>query len=159
MSSCKNFTCSSKCASIQASSWAYVGGLAHSVCLEMVGSKILRVKCFAELASTQACVLCSKCMKGVDRTVVCRRSLSISSGLWLMPAFCPRTNNMAWGMTSCSFIASCPAPLGRWNTWHAQGFAQLFSQAACQLGCRSVRRWRAWFLRGCSASHGARKWI
>ncbi|KAG0746650.1 hypothetical protein G6F24_015680 [Rhizopus arrhizus] len=35
-----------------------------------------------------------------------------SRGLWLMPAFWPRTNSMACGMTSCSFIASWPAPLG-----------------------------------------------
>ncbi len=35
-----------------------------------------------------------------------------SSGLWLMPEFKPRTNSMAWGMISWSFMASCPAPLG-----------------------------------------------
>ena len=35
-----------------------------------------------------------------------------SSGLWLMPAFSPRTNSIACGITSCSFIASWPAPLG-----------------------------------------------
>jgi hypothetical protein len=36
-----------------------------------------------------------------------------SSGLWLMPAFSPRMNSIACGIASCSFIASCPAPLGR----------------------------------------------
>jgi hypothetical protein len=36
----------------------------------------------------------------------------LSSGLWLMPEFWPRTNSMACGITSCSFIASWPAPLG-----------------------------------------------
>src|SRR6185369_8380092 len=36
----------------------------------------------------------------------------LSSGLWLIPEFWPRTNSIACGMTSCSFIASWPAPLG-----------------------------------------------
>src|SRR5690606_25234742 len=35
-----------------------------------------------------------------------------SRGLWLMPPCCPRTNSMACGITSCSFMASWPAPLG-----------------------------------------------
>jgi len=35
-----------------------------------------------------------------------------SSGLWLMPAFSPRVNSIACGSSSCSFIASWPAPLG-----------------------------------------------
>ena len=35
-----------------------------------------------------------------------------SSGLWLMPAFSPRTKSIACGINSCSFIASWPAPLG-----------------------------------------------
>ena len=35
-----------------------------------------------------------------------------SSGLWLIPEFWPRTNSMAWGITSNSFMASWPAPLG-----------------------------------------------
>lgn len=35
-----------------------------------------------------------------------------SSGLWLMPAFSPRTKSMAWGSNWCIFIASWPAPLG-----------------------------------------------
>ena len=35
-----------------------------------------------------------------------------SSGLWLMPLLRPRTNSMACGITSCSFMASWPAPLG-----------------------------------------------
>ena len=39
-------------------------------------------------------------------------AVELSSGLWLMPAFRPRTNSMAWGMISCSFMASWPAPLG-----------------------------------------------
>ena len=34
-----------------------------------------------------------------------------SSGLWLMPELMPRTKSMACGITSCSFIASWPAPL------------------------------------------------
>ncbi len=33
-----------------------------------------------------------------------------------MPAFTPRTNSIACGITSCSFIASWPAPLGMRNT-------------------------------------------
>jgi hypothetical protein len=46
-------------------------------------------------------------------TASCMSSLVLlSSGLWLMPELMPRTNSMAWGMTSCSFIASWPAPLG-----------------------------------------------
>ena len=39
-----------------------------------------------------------------------------SSGLWLMPAFKPRMKSIACGITSCNFIASCPAPLGMRNT-------------------------------------------
>ena len=35
-----------------------------------------------------------------------------SSGLWLMPAFSPRTNSIACGITSPIFMASWPAPLG-----------------------------------------------
>ena len=42
----------------------------------------------------------------------------VSSGLWLMPELPPRRNSIAWGIASCSFIASCPAPLGMRCTGH-----------------------------------------
>mgnify|MGYP000019310428 CR=1 FL=1 len=64
----------------------------------------------------------------------CMSSLVVlSNGLWLMPAFWPRTNNMACGITSCSFIASWPAPLGRWNTGTPK-LCTACSHSACSLG-------------------------
>ena len=57
----------------------------------------------------------------------------LSSGLWLMPELLPRTNSMACGMTSCSFIASWPAPLGmRYSGTPSASTAR--SQRCCQSG-------------------------
>ena len=56
-----------------------------------------------------------------------------SSGLWLMPAFSPRTKSIACGITSCSFIASWPAPLGMRNTGRPSD-STARSQRACQAG-------------------------
>ena len=47
----------------------------------------------------------SRCRKA--STASCISSLVLdSSGLWLMPELRPRTNSMACGMISCSFMAS-----------------------------------------------------
>jgi hypothetical protein len=56
-----------------------------------------------------------------------------SRGLWLMPEFCPRTNSIACGITSCSFIASWPAPLGMRYSWTPRACTAR-SQRACQAG-------------------------
>ena len=55
----------------------------------------------------------------------------VSSGLWLMPELPPRRNSIACGITSCSFIASCPAPLGMRNTGRPWACTAA-SQRACQ---------------------------
>ena len=78
-----------------------VGGLAvlgHSCCLLLL-VVYLALNCVSNRLNAS--------------TASCMSSLVVdSSGLWLMPLFRPRVNNMAWGMISCSFMASWPAPLG-----------------------------------------------
>ena len=54
-----------------------------------------------------------------SRTLAARpasASVTVSSGLWLMPPLPQRTNNMPSGASPSNITASCPAPLGRWRT-------------------------------------------
>ena len=61
----------------------------------------------------------------------------LSNGLWLMPALPPRTNSIACGIASCSFIASWPAPLGmRWIGKPSAVTAA--SQRACHAGSQGA---------------------
>ena len=64
----------------------------------------------------------------------CMSSVVVDSrGLWLMPLFSPRTKSMAWGITSCNFMASWPAPLGITKRGTPKSFSA-FSQRCCHSG-------------------------
>ena len=80
----------------------------------------------------------------------------VSSGLWLMPLLPPRTNSIACGITSCSFIASWPAPLGMRYTGRPSDSHRRFP---AQLPVRSARRGRGphGLLECCSAGRAARR--
>jgi hypothetical protein len=63
-----------------------------------------------------------------------------SSGLWLMPAFAPRMKSMACGITSCSFMASWPAPLGMRKHGQARARARRAPSAPARRGGSGAAR-------------------